>query len=82
VEELKEYFGDAGEDDEAGSPFRGWVRIPWRKPDTAGLAQVDRVLKELKLSVRNAPLDQGTPSGRCIFSGAPADEEVLIGRAY
>ncbi len=82
VDGLKEYFGVASEDDEAGSPFRGWVRVPWKKPDTAGLAQVDQVLKALKLSVRNAPLGQGAPSGRCIFSGAPADEEILIGRAY
>jgi prolyl-tRNA synthetase len=82
VDGLKEYFGAAGEDDEAGSPFRGWVRVPWKKPDAAGLTRIDQVLKELKLSVRNAPLGQGEPSGHCIFSGAPADEEILIGRAY
>jgi prolyl-tRNA synthetase len=82
VDGLKDYFGAASDDDEAASPFRGWVRVSWRKPDIAGLAEIDQVLKELKLSVRNAPLGQSAPSGPCIFTGAAADEEILIGRAY
>jgi prolyl-tRNA synthetase len=82
VGDLKDYFGIAGDDDEAGTPFRGWVRVPWKKPDSGAFAAIDAALKELKVSVRNAPLGQAAPSGRCIFSGAAADEEILIGRAY
>jgi prolyl-tRNA synthetase len=40
-------------------------------------------LKALKLTIRNAPLGQtGCDEGPCIFTGEPAVERVLIGRAY
>jgi prolyl-tRNA synthetase len=70
------YFG---EDDEA---FKGWVRAPWSKPSGAGLAAVEAKLKTLKLTIRNAPLDQPKEFGACVFTGAPGVEEILIGRAY
>ncbi|MGH6972327.1 MAG: His/Gly/Thr/Pro-type tRNA ligase C-terminal domain-containing protein, partial [Caulobacteraceae bacterium] len=84
-DELAEYFGAAGADDdeeEGGAPFRGWVRAPWSKPSGAALEAVDARLKALKLTVRNAPLSQSAVGGRCLFTGEPAVEEVLIGRAY
>ena len=81
-DELTAYFGAAGEDDEAGE-FRGWARVGWSQPSGAALDQVEQRLKTLKLSIRNAPLGQ-SPSrlGKCIFSGAPATQEILIARAY
>jgi prolyl-tRNA synthetase len=80
--ELAEYFGAAGEEDEA-SEFRGWVKASWARPHGAALDAVEQRLKQLKLSIRNAPLGQSTTSlGRCIFTGEPASQEILIARAY
>jgi prolyl-tRNA synthetase len=39
-------------------------------------------LKALKLTLRNAPLEQGVISGACVFTGAPAVQNVLVARAY
>ncbi len=75
---LAEYFGD----DEDSPDFRGWVRAGWRKAEGAALADVEAKLKALKLTVRNAPLDQPDAHGVCIFTGAPADQTILIARAY
>jgi prolyl-tRNA synthetase len=80
-DELAEYFGAATDDDE-GAPFKGWVRAPWSRPTGAALEAVDQRLKTLRLSLRNTPLDQAGPGGACLFTGAPAVEDVLIARAY
>jgi prolyl-tRNA synthetase len=79
---LAEYFGAGGDEDEA-SEFRGWVRAPWSRPSGAALDAAEQRLKQLKLSIRNAPLGQSESSlGKCIFTGEPAVQEVLISRAY
>jgi prolyl-tRNA synthetase len=80
--ELEEYFGAAGDEDEA-SEFKGWVRAPWSRPQGAALTEIEQRLKKLKLSIRNAPLGQskGQP-GKCLFTGERAEEEILIARAY
>jgi prolyl-tRNA synthetase len=63
--------------------FRGWARVPWAKPDGAALDAIDARLKSLKLTVRNAPMQQDAIDGkRCLFSDAPAKEFVLVGRSY
>ena len=80
-EALAAYFG-AGVDDEESGEFRGWVRAPWSKPGGAELDAIDARLKTLKLTLRNAPLDQPATFGPCIFTGKPGVEEVLISRAY
>ena len=55
----------------------------WSKPTGAALDKVVERLKALKLTIRNAPMGQrGPPSGACIFTGDPAVERVLVGRAY
>jgi prolyl-tRNA synthetase len=68
----------AGGDDE----FKGWLRVSWSKPTGAGLDAVDTKLKALKLTIRNAPLDQPETFAPCIFTGEPGVEEILIGRSY
>jgi prolyl-tRNA synthetase len=78
---LEDYFG-AGADDDESSEFRGWVRAAWSKPTGAELDAIDAKLKSLKLTLRNAPLDQPKTFGACIFTGKPGVEEVLISRAY
>ncbi len=79
-DELAAYFGAAGEDD--NDEFKGWVRAPWCKASGAELEAIDAKLKTLKLTLRNAPMDQPATFGPCIFTGRPGVEEVLIARAY
>jgi prolyl-tRNA synthetase len=79
---LTDYFGAAeGDDDEAGA-FKGWAYVGWSKPEGEKLEAIADRLKALKLTIRNAPLDQKPAEGTCLFTGDPAREYVLIGRAY
>ena len=71
---LKAYFGDNGK--------AGWAEVQWSKPTGAALDQVVETLKAMKLTLRNVPLDAAEANGACIFTGAPAVERVLVGRAY
>ena len=81
-EGLAAYFGPAAEDDDAAAAFKGWVRAPWSRPTGAALEAVEARLKTLKLTIRNAPLDQPAAFGPCLFTGAPGVEDILIARAY
>jgi prolyl-tRNA synthetase len=81
-DDLERYFGSAAAEDEGGE-FKGWAGVAWSKPEGEALERVAERLKALKLTIRNAPLDQPPLDGRrCLFTGAPATEYVLIGRAY
>jgi prolyl-tRNA synthetase len=80
-DELSAYFGATEAEDEAG-PFRGWVQVPWSRPEGAQLEAIADRLKALKLTIRNAPLGQGAASGTCVFTGETAKESILIARAY
>ncbi len=65
----------------------GWVDVRWSKPTGAALDAVVERLKALKLTIRNAPMGQtgrnaNDLGGPCVFTGAPAVERVLVGRAY
>lgn len=78
-DELEAWFRDST-DTEA---FRGWAQVAWAKPEGAALEAIETKLKALKLTIRNAPLQQASAEGRrCLFSDAPAKEFVLVGRAY
>jgi prolyl-tRNA synthetase len=80
-EQIADYFGGATEEEEGGA-FKGWVRAPWSRPTGAALEGVEARLKEFKLTLRNIPLGQTGVSGRCVFTGGEAVEEILIARAY
>jgi prolyl-tRNA synthetase len=80
-DEVSAYFGATEAEDEAG-PFRGWVKVPWSRPEGAKLEAVADRLKALKLTIRNAPLGQGAARGTCIFTGEAAKESILVARAY
>ncbi len=82
LDELNAYFGAAAENDEDTLAFKGWVRVAWSRPTGAELEAVEQTLKARKLTIRNAPMDQPTRFGTCIFTGRPGVEEVLIGRSY
>ncbi|RIA37568.1 prolyl-tRNA synthetase [Hephaestia caeni] len=72
---LEAHFTNSGK-------YPGWVEVQWSKPTGDALKQVEERLKALKLTVRNAPLDAAAADGTCVFTGAPAVERILIGRAY
>jgi len=78
---LAAFFGTPDADDEAGS-FKGWARVAWSRPEGADLEAIADRLKTLKLTIRNAPLDQPAIAGPCLFTGHPAKEYVLIARSY
>jgi prolyl-tRNA synthetase len=60
----------------------GWVEVQWSKPTGPALDKVVERLKALKLTVRNVPNDADAANGPCVFTGDPAVERVLVGRAY
>jgi len=68
----------AGSDEE----FKGWLKVSWSKPSGTELEKVDMRLKALKLTIRNAPLQQPDSFAPCLFTGRPGVEEILIGSAY
>jgi prolyl-tRNA synthetase len=76
--DLERYYGT---DDESGE-FKGWARVAWSRPTGAALEEVGNRLKSLKLTIRNAPLDQPASFAKCVFTGAPGVEEILVARAY
>lgn len=77
-EDLERYYGT----EDVEGEFKGWARVHWSRPTGAALNAVGDRLKALKLTIRNAPLAQPPKFGACIFTGAPAVEEILIARAY
>src|SRR5262249_41117061 len=79
--DLTDYFGAAEADDEGGA-FKGWAKVSWSRPEGAELEAIADRLKALKLTIRNAPLDQGEVAANCLFTGGAAKENVLIARAY
>jgi prolyl-tRNA synthetase len=81
---LLEYFGT---EDNEGRSFVGWARVPWCKPtkerNADVLGEIEEKLNNLRLSIRNTPLNQSEVCAKvCIFTGAPAVEEVIVARAY
>jgi prolyl-tRNA synthetase len=60
----------------------GWLEVQWSKPTGAGLDTVVEKLKALKLTLRNAPMEQAAVDGACVFTGDAAVERVLVGRSY
>ena len=73
---VEDYFAGSDED------FKGWLKVSWSKPTGAELEAVDTKLKGLKLTIRNAPLEQPGSYAPCLFTGRDGVEEILIGRAY
>ncbi|MGK6318730.1 aminoacyl--tRNA ligase-related protein [Sphingomonas sp. DT-204] len=65
-----------------GQDNPGWAEVAWARPTGAELEAAVERLKPLKLSMRNVPIGQGAVEGTCIFTGRPAVERVLVGRAY
>src|SRR6185295_15987162 len=66
-DDLAAYYG-AGEDE---NEVKGWSRVAWSKPSGDALEGVGERLKALKLTIRNAPLQQAASFGVCVFTGEP-----------
>jgi len=62
--------------------YPGWVELGWSKPTGAELDAVVTRLKELKLTLRNTPMNAEPVFGDCIFTGKPAVERIYVARAY
>jgi prolyl-tRNA synthetase len=60
----------------------GWVEVQWSRPTGAALEKVVKQLKDLKLTMRNAPMGGAAADGVCFFTGEKAVERVLVGRTY
>ena len=75
MDALKDFFAGNGR-------YPGWVEVQWSKPTGAALDKVIEELKALKLTVRNVPIGAAAADGACLFTGEPATERVLVGRAY
>lgn len=75
VADLAEFYRD-------DVKYPGWVEVQWAKPSGAALEQIVEQLKELKLTMRNVPQDAAPADGECFFTGDPAVERILVGRAY
>ncbi len=60
----------------------GWAEVQWARPSGEALEKIVARLKELKLTMRNAPLDAAPADGVCFFTGEKAVERILIGRTY
>ncbi len=78
---LAGYFGAAAGEEDAEA-FKGWAKVAWARPEGEALEAIADKLKALKLTIRNAPRDQGKVEGSCAFTGAAAKEWVLVARAY
>ncbi len=82
-EGLKAYFGGKSGEANSEDAFRGWLLVPWKRPEGEEGEKLLEMLKAMKLTTRNVPLGQaGKPGKPCIFTGKDADEMVLIARSY
>lgn len=74
MEELAAYY--------EAEQFAGWVEVDWCRPHGDTLEQIVEQLKALKLTMRNVPMSARDIEGTCFFTGEPAIERILIGKAY
>jgi prolyl-tRNA synthetase len=75
LDQLKEFF--TPQNKEKPEIHGGFVRAPWcEDPET------EATLAEMKLSVRNIPLDQEDGGGECILTGKPAKRSAIIAKSY
>ena len=69
LSEFREYFA---EDSPGGFAWCHWSESP----------EMEGLLKDLKVTARNIPIDQPDEPGRCIFTGAESPQRAVFARAY
>jgi len=62
--------------------YPGWLEVQWCRASGDELDKIEQKLKKLKLTFRNVPQESAPVDGKCIFTGKPAAERILIGKAY
>jgi prolyl-tRNA synthetase len=75
---FKAYFGDKNEFLGDSKKPVGFVRAPW----SGDIETTTPLLKELQVTIRCLPLDQGKNLGPCVITGKPAVTEAIFARAY
>lgn len=75
-EEMKLYFGSEEAAEEKGGNS-GFVLGKW-----SGDENSEKLLDELKVTIRCLPLNQSGTSGKCLLTGAPATLDALFAKAY
>lgn len=69
LEEVKAFFSDKSEG--------GFIRGKWcEEPET------EKLLDELKVTIRCLPLKQSGTTGPCILTGKPATTDVILAKSY
>lgn len=71
--DLKAFF--TSQDDSSATP--GFVKAKW-----SGAPEAEELLGSIKASIRCIPLEQSGTTGKCIFSGKEAQQDVIIAKAY
>ncbi|WP_417621836.1 proline--tRNA ligase [Parasphingorhabdus sp.] len=67
---------------EENKKYPGWLEVQWCKATGDELEAIEERLKKLKLTFRNVPIDGAPVDGSCIFTGQPAVERIIVGKAY
>jgi prolyl-tRNA synthetase len=81
VEELEAFFGAENADDDERNQMGGFALCHWNEK-----AIGSDLMKRLKVTVRCIPLEGQfayvKESGRCIFTGEPSHQRVILAKAY
>jgi prolyl-tRNA synthetase len=76
LDEFKSYFTPA--DPEKPEIHGGFAHCHCSADDPA----VEKMLSDLKVTIRCIPLNREPESGKCIFTGKPSTGRVVLGKAY
>jgi prolyl-tRNA synthetase len=74
-EELKQFF--TAKNSEKPEIHGGFILAKW-----CGDPETEKMLEELKVSIRCLPLQQSGTEGRCILTGKPATLEAIFAKSY
>ncbi|MEJ6596151.1 His/Gly/Thr/Pro-type tRNA ligase C-terminal domain-containing protein, partial [Parasphingorhabdus sp.] len=77
-----EHWSDVERFYKENKKYPGWLEVQWCRATGDELEAIEERLKKLKLTIRNVPVDAGAADGSCIFTGKPAVERIIIGKAY
>ncbi len=75
-------FADVEKFYKENKKYPGWLEVQWCRATGEELDEIEERLKRYKLTFRNVPVDAAPIDGNCIFTGKPAVERILIGKAY
>lgn len=74
-EEMKKYF--TPKDPEKPEIHGGFILAKW-----CGDAETEKMLDDLKVSIRCLPLQQSGTQGKCILTGKPATLDAIFAKSY